>query len=510
MNPVWWPINAAQQAALHSPAQLLLYGGQSGGGKSDFLCGDAMWEYQIPTLRGLVIRESLGEMNQLADRMQVMYEPLGARWSGRFKSWVFPAGGSIRMGYLAQDKHIGRYRGNPYSWLGVDESGLHGEKRIRQMVGWLASVDPRLHVRGRFASNPGGPGTEWQMSVFLRGRCPIHFPATYADDNREQTSVYPGFVYQGAKWASDDSPVYKTTSFIPASVYDNPLYGQDKVDSLMSQTASVREQLLKGCWCDGEGLYFGFMRPDMVAPYAAIEDQWWWNHFFSIDYGYGSSSAAAGRYSVRDDGRVFKTGEIIEKKMDSVTFAKKVRDTWLVPKMAGGQQPRYNCWIVDYANDQHQGTGKSNMELMQEVFAPFGIYPVMSAKDPMGNAQNLYNGLANGALVLTNACPKAYHSLSTRTVDERKAVKKVHGSPMDDVYDETAYAYNTWILQAEKPGRLKIADDIEALRKSGIDENSLGKHAWLMEQKLQAKERKDARGIQLGGPRIGSVNVKRD
>jgi hypothetical protein len=176
MNPVWWPINAAQQAALHSPAQLLLYGGQSGGGKSDFLCGDAMWEYQIPTLRGLVIRESLGEMNQLADRMQVMYEPLGARWSGRFKSWVFPAGGSIRMGYLAQDKHIGRYRGNPYSWLGVDESGLHGEKRIRQMVGWLASVDPRLHVRGRFASNPGGPGTEWQMSVFLRGRCPIHLP----------------------------------------------------------------------------------------------------------------------------------------------------------------------------------------------------------------------------------------------------------------------------------------------------------------------------------------------
>jgi len=33
VDPCWWPINPAQQAALSSRAEMLLFGGQSGGGK---------------------------------------------------------------------------------------------------------------------------------------------------------------------------------------------------------------------------------------------------------------------------------------------------------------------------------------------------------------------------------------------------------------------------------------------------------------------------------------------
>src|SRR3569833_526205 len=32
-EPAWWPINSAQQMAINSPAEILLFGGQSGGGK---------------------------------------------------------------------------------------------------------------------------------------------------------------------------------------------------------------------------------------------------------------------------------------------------------------------------------------------------------------------------------------------------------------------------------------------------------------------------------------------
>jgi hypothetical protein len=125
-NPDWWPINAAQQAAIVSPAQLLEFGGASGGAKTNFLCADAMQEYTLPSFRGLLLRESLGEMDQIGDEMEKMYLPLRARYRGRSGGgeWKFPSGARIRFGYLATDKDLSKYRGNTKSWIGVDESGL--------------------------------------------------------------------------------------------------------------------------------------------------------------------------------------------------------------------------------------------------------------------------------------------------------------------------------------------------------------------------------------------------
>ena len=74
-EPVWWPINAAQQAVLNSRAELVLAGGQSGGGKTQVLVADAVQEYKNPALRGLLIRTTLEEMQELEDIQQRMYEP---------------------------------------------------------------------------------------------------------------------------------------------------------------------------------------------------------------------------------------------------------------------------------------------------------------------------------------------------------------------------------------------------------------------------------------------------
>jgi len=62
---------------------------------------------------------------------------------------------------------------------------------------------------------------------------------------------------------------------------DNPLYGREKLESLLSQSKAIQQQLLYGCWCNAAGLYFDFMRPGDVVPYASIGDSWWWQHFLS-------------------------------------------------------------------------------------------------------------------------------------------------------------------------------------------------------------------------------------
>ena len=456
-EPDWWPADPAQQAYLNSKAELLMGGGQSGGGKSQVLAADAVQEYQNPRLRGLLLRTTLEEMAELEDIQQKMYEPLGARWTRRrsIAAWRFPSGATIRPGYLAHDKHLKRYQGNPYSWLGVDESGQHPENRIRFMLGWLAApIGSGLRVRARFTSNPGGDGHGWQMKVFLRNRCPVHFPADYADDKSLETSVYPGAVYRGACW-TDDSPVYKTTAFIPFRLIDNPFYDENKRKSLLTQTKALQQQLLYGCWCMAEGLYFDCIRPNDVVPYATIGDSWWWQHFISIDYGFGNSYAAGGMYAINPNGIVFKVRERVEPKMDARKFALAIckkgfgacdypkqtaQDNWLKKlKARDPEKPRISFCVMDEAMDQHRGTGESVYDMIEKVMTEHGISSMKAAHDPMGNAQVLYNGLANKLLVLTRESsdlPLTYRSLSTRVIDKRKAVKKVHGSWEDDIYDE--------------------------------------------------------------------------
>lgn len=513
-EPVWWPINSAQQAYLNCRAQLAEFGGQSGGGKTQVLAADAMQEYQHPRLRALLLRTTLEEQQELEDIQQRMYEPKGAQWSK--KRWRFPSGATIRPGYLAHDKHLRRYQGNPYSWLGVDESGQHPEHRIRFMIGWLAApVGSGLRVRGRFTTNPGDIGHAWQMKVFLRNRCPVHYPAPPEDDRPFETSVLPGKVYRGATW-TDDSPVYKTTCFIPARLFDNPLYGQEKLESLKTQSKAIQQQLLYGCWCNAAGLYFDFMRPEMVVPYATIGDSWWWQHFISIDYGYGNSSAAAGLYAINPNGVVFKTRERIEIKKSALDFAKFIcktgfkaaefpkqgpQENWLKKlKPRDSEKARMSFCVMDEAMDQHRGTGKSVYDVMAEVFAEHGIGSIKAAHDPAGNAQVLYNGLANKLCVLTRDSadlPLTYRSIASRIVDERKAVKKIHGAWEDDSYDETSYAYNTWRQNSEKPERTALADELAQMRNEGVDETTLARIAWQREQAIQKKEKEQSKGIRL-------------
>ena len=517
VEPIWWPCNAGQQAFMNSKAELLLGGGASGGGKTQVLAADACQEYQNPRLRALLIRTSMQEMQELEDIQQRMYEPKPycARWWK--KRWRFPSGATIRPGYLAQDKHLNRYQGNPYSYLGIDEGGQHPEHRIRFMIGWLtAPVDSGLFVRGRITANPGGIGHGWLMKVFLRNRCPVHDPASYEDDRPYETSVWPGRVYRGACW-TDDSPVQKTTAFIPFRLADNPFYGREKLESLLSQSKALQQQLLYGCWCNAAGLYFDFMRPDMVAPYATIGDAWWWQHFIGIDYGFGNSAAAAGMYAINPSGRVFKTRERVERKMPALKFAQAIcRDgfprteypfqgpqtDWLKKlKARDPEPPRMSFCVMDEAMDQHRGTGKSIYDVMAEVFAEHHIGSIKAAHDPAGNAQVLYNGLSSGGLTLTRdsaELPLSYRAISSRIVDERKAVKKIHGAWEDDAYDETSYAYNTWRANSQMPARTALQEELAKLRAEGMDETSLARIAWNREMKIREDEARKKKGIRLG------------
>jgi hypothetical protein len=477
-DSLWYPGSAAQQNATDSLAQMLLFGGSAGSLKTNFLINDAVRERDNKNMSSLFLRESYPQLQKnVLPEMRRYYSQMGAYFvEGVKRVWTFPSGARVHVGVIAREADITNFQGNPFSALYVDESGNHPEKHIRDILPWLRSTDPSLFKRVRLGSNPGGVGAAWQLSVFLANHCPVHQP---------KKSVQPGVIYGGkgkkpSKWHSDGKPIPLTVSFIPGKITDHNLLGDDYQDLLQMQEGERAEQLLKGCWCRLEGAYFSFLRPEYVMPYALVGDEWWWTHFISIDYGYGSSSAAAGFYAVNEAGRIFKIGEIVEKKMGSVDFARKIRDEWILPNdhspypNKGGERMRIVCCYMDPANDSETGNGRSNMDLMREVFAEHDLDIVPASKGRVANAQRLLEGLQNAGIVITDLAPRTYKSLTTRMHSEKTSdVRKVHGDPLDDIYDETSYAYNTWIQESDKPKEVARAQRIQEMQKAGMDEHSL-------------------------------------
>ena len=66
----WVPKSEPQLTAIECRAQLLLYGGASGGGKSNWLVADSAQEYDNSNFRGILLRKSYTEMTNLMDEME--------------------------------------------------------------------------------------------------------------------------------------------------------------------------------------------------------------------------------------------------------------------------------------------------------------------------------------------------------------------------------------------------------------------------------------------------------
>lgn len=490
----WRPINDQQLSALHCKAQALLYGGGSGGGKTDLMIGDAAQEYDNANLRGILIRRSFAEMPQIIDRTRAIYSQMGATYrDSPHHVWRFPSGAQIRLGYINSTGDIGNYQGNPFTYLGIDESTYLREKSVRNIIPWMVSTDPAIFCRLRLFTNPGQIGADWHQHVFLKGKCPVHF----ADE-----SVVPGQVYRGATWM-DGIPTNLTTAFIPSLATDNPLYGQEKIDRLRSQTAENAEKLLRGCWCSLEGAYFKFLRPTYKLALATADDQWWKRHIIGVDYGFGGSWAAAGFYSIDEssvefpDGRMFKIGERAEQEMGSEDFAHKIGSAFIEPTIEG-QRRLIEYAVFDPATDAHTGTGRSNFDIMREVLTEeYGVSCIKAAKDRIGNAQNLYRMLKTGPpdqpekwkpgqLVITDGAPITFSSFQTRIHDKDHPgdIKKIDSDPKDDLYDETSYAANTFFSGSEKPREVAINAKLKEYKEAGMDESSLSVHRMKMERDM--------------------------
>jgi hypothetical protein len=219
--PDWSPKTAAQKAALESQADILFFGGAAGSLKTETMLVDAARESNNPNLRAIVFRQQFTQMTDIVDKTMRLYTAMGAKYVGPPAwTWTFPSGAKIRLAYISADKDIWEYLGPRYSFIGFDESTLHTEYQIRNMLGRLSSTDKTLRLRMRLASNPGNLGAAWHKKMFLRDACPVHAP---------DRSAVAGQLYFDGRWPSDSYPLRDadgngfSIAFIPGRLTDHNL-----------------------------------------------------------------------------------------------------------------------------------------------------------------------------------------------------------------------------------------------------------------------------------------------
>jgi hypothetical protein len=132
-DEVWYPNAGPQTEAYLSKADILLYGGQPGGGKSALLLGCALTQHQ----RSLIIRKQFTDLEAVVDGLQGILKTSDGIVRGNRPKYKSPDGRIISFQGMGSSGELDTGKqGNAFDFIGVDEAAQLPENDIRLMIGW--------------------------------------------------------------------------------------------------------------------------------------------------------------------------------------------------------------------------------------------------------------------------------------------------------------------------------------------------------------------------------------
>jgi len=233
----WTPAPGPQTAAYHCKADILLYGGQGGGGKTDLGLGLAFTAHR----RSLILRRQYANLSALTERA-ISINGTRAGFNGSPPPLLrTPDNRYIQFG---ANQHLGdeqNWQGHPFDYKYFDEACQFLEQQVRFHLGWLRSTEPGQRVRAVLGSNPPLDATgDWLIRMFRPWLdLTYHRPAkngelcwfVTAPDGDDLQVDGPAPVELGGHKLIPES-----RTFIPAALADNPYLietgYQSKLDAL--------------------------------------------------------------------------------------------------------------------------------------------------------------------------------------------------------------------------------------------------------------------------------------
>lgn len=242
------PLPGPQTDAYCSAADVLLYGGQAGGGKTGLLVGLSQEH-----IRSILFRREASQTDGLEEFGKQIFGSDG--FNGQDNEWTFPDGHSLKLSGMKEagdwNKHAGRER----DYMGFDEAGEFLREQVASLIAWNRGPEGQ-RCRVVLGSNP--PRTAegaWLIEWFAPWLDEAFVPRARPGELRYAVIMDGKPVWQdGPEEVELDGEMYRPLSFtfIPASLRDNPYRDTPEYRArLNSLPEPLRSQLLKGIFALG-------------------------------------------------------------------------------------------------------------------------------------------------------------------------------------------------------------------------------------------------------------------
>ena len=256
LHAAFTPQPGPQAAFLASPADIAIYGGAAGGGKTWALLMEPLRHVANPGFGAVIFRRTMVQVRNegaLWDESEGLYPLLGARGFRSQLEWRFPTGASVRFAHLEHDKTVYDWQGAQVPLIGFDELTHFSARQFWYLVSRNRSTcGVRPYIRA--TCNP-------DADSWVKG-----FIAWWLDEATglpapERAGRLRWFVRADdvLVWADDLSELYgrypalpaKSATFVPAKLSDNAALNRADPGyfaNLLALPAVERARLLDGNW----------------------------------------------------------------------------------------------------------------------------------------------------------------------------------------------------------------------------------------------------------------------
>lgn len=251
---IWVPNPGPQTDAYLSQADIVLYGGQAGGGKTHLELGWGVNEAQ----NGIIFRRELAQTDGLEKEGKAIIGNK-ASFNGQDLEWTWPNGKTLKLGGMKDVSSWISHAGRERDYMAFDEGGEFLEMQIAQIIAWLRAP-PGKRTRVVIGSNPPRSADGMWLLKWFAPWLDDKFPnkaapgelrwAVYVSRDGEGQMVW----VEGPGEYEIDSEGYtaKSYTFIPASLEDNPYRNTAEYRAqLQSLPEPLRSQLLYGKFTAG-------------------------------------------------------------------------------------------------------------------------------------------------------------------------------------------------------------------------------------------------------------------
>ena len=434
----WEPQAGPQSSAISADwCDELFYGGERGGGKSDFQIGyqeDGALAYG-KHWRGIMFRKTYPELEELQSRAMEVFPSSGGVYktqpSAEFpfsNCWYWPSGATVKMRFIEHERDYGKYHGHQYTGISFDEVTEYPTPQgLLKMLSTLRSA-AGVPCTVRLTGNPGGIGHGW-----VKERYVTHGPY------RPFTDPDTGFVRMFVPSKTDDNAILLKA---------DPNY-RNRIKAATGGNEALRKAWLEGDWNIVAGAFFDCWRQSrhVIRPF---EIPIHWLKFMSGDWGSAKPFSFGWWAVVSDD---YKTEEGLTLPRGCLVRYRE----WYGIKTDEQGQRQYNVGLKMVAEDVGRGiVSRETEKIDYRVIDPAAFTqdggPSIQERIWEGSGRKAVWRRADNARVATGKAPGGWDMMRARLEGEAE------DGPMVVCFSTCTDSIRTIPVQQHDPDRLEDLD----------------------------------------------------